>query len=246
MAATRALVAAGARGLRLLAVPTSGLQADVLVGAGCADEVEAAAIVLGEAGVGPRFAEAVVVRRDPGARHDVPGRPRRRCRPPRRASRSCRCAGSSARTSSRARPDWRLERNPFADARRPDRAAAGDPDPTSRSSTRRARTARATSSSAASASSRRWPHAARSTLVTVEEVVDDDLLGDEAWPPARCRRSTSTAIAVAPGGARPLGCQDLYDADDDALAAYAEAARTAAGFAAWLEAFLAEPAPALP
>ncbi len=37
MAATRALLAAGTRGLRLLAVPTSGLQADLLIGAGRAD-----------------------------------------------------------------------------------------------------------------------------------------------------------------------------------------------------------------
>jgi glutaconate CoA-transferase subunit A len=46
------------------------------------------------------------------------------------------------------------------------------------------------------------------------------------------------AIAVAPRGAWPLGCQDLYDADDAELARYAAAARGADGFAAWLEMFL--------
>jgi glutaconate CoA-transferase subunit A len=88
-------------------------------------------------------------------------------------------------------------------------------------------------------------HAARSTLVTVEEIVDDDLLGDESVAAGALPALYVDAIAVAPGGARPLGCQDLYDADDDALAEYAEAARTPAGFATWLAAFLAEPAPAL-
>ena len=52
MAATRALLAAGHRGLRLVAVPTSGLQADLLVGAGRVDELEAAAISL-ELGLQP-------------------------------------------------------------------------------------------------------------------------------------------------------------------------------------------------
>jgi hypothetical protein len=38
-----------------------------------------------------------------------------------------------------------------------------------------------------------------------------------------------------------LGCQDLYDADDAELARYAVAARSADGFAAWLEAFVDGP-----
>jgi glutaconate CoA-transferase subunit A len=49
-------------------------------------------------------------------------------------------------------------------------------------------------------------------------------------------------VAVAPRGAWPLGCQHLYDADGEALALYAAAARSEDGFARWLEAFLARPA----
>ncbi len=58
MAATRALIARGIKGLHLLAVPTSGLQAELLIGAGCVATVEAAAIALGEAGPAPRFTAA--------------------------------------------------------------------------------------------------------------------------------------------------------------------------------------------
>src|SRR6266404_8132970 len=58
MAVTRALIRRGARGLRLLGVPTSGLQADLLIGAGCVAEIEAAGVALGEAGMAPRFAAA--------------------------------------------------------------------------------------------------------------------------------------------------------------------------------------------
>jgi glutaconate CoA-transferase subunit A len=59
MAATRALVAANRSGLRLLAVPTSGIQADVLIGAGLVAELEAAAVTLGEHGLAPRFSAAI-------------------------------------------------------------------------------------------------------------------------------------------------------------------------------------------
>src|SRR5689334_19596106 len=58
MAATRALIRRRARNLRLLGVPTSGLQADLLIGAGCVAEIETAGVALGEAGLAPRFSAA--------------------------------------------------------------------------------------------------------------------------------------------------------------------------------------------
>ena len=59
MAATRALLRRGARGLRLLTVPTSGLQADLLIGAGAVAEIETAGVMLGEAGSAGRFTAAI-------------------------------------------------------------------------------------------------------------------------------------------------------------------------------------------
>ena len=59
MAAVRALIRRGARDLDLLAVPQAGFQADMLIGAGCINSVEAAAITLGEYGFAPRFTDAV-------------------------------------------------------------------------------------------------------------------------------------------------------------------------------------------
>ena len=58
MAATRALIRRGARGLTLVTLPASGLLADLLVGAGCLKAIESSAVALGEAGTGPRFAAA--------------------------------------------------------------------------------------------------------------------------------------------------------------------------------------------
>jgi glutaconate CoA-transferase subunit A len=59
MAATLALVRRRVRGLHLVCVPVSGLQADVLIGAGCVVILETSAITLGEFGLAPRFTEAV-------------------------------------------------------------------------------------------------------------------------------------------------------------------------------------------
>src|SRR5947207_12711576 len=59
MAATRALIRLGVKGLHLIALPTSSLQADVLIGAGCVETIETSAVSLGEFGPAPRFTAAV-------------------------------------------------------------------------------------------------------------------------------------------------------------------------------------------
>jgi glutaconate CoA-transferase, subunit A len=59
MAATRALIRRGVRKLHLIALPTSSLQADLLIGAGCVETIETSAVSLGEFGPAPRFTAAV-------------------------------------------------------------------------------------------------------------------------------------------------------------------------------------------
>src|SRR5205809_8128515 len=60
MAATRALIRRGIERLQLIALPTSSLQADLLIGAGCVETIETSAVSLGEFGAAPRFTEAVI------------------------------------------------------------------------------------------------------------------------------------------------------------------------------------------
>ena len=59
MAATRALIRRGVKRLHLVALPTSSLQADLLIGAGCVATLETSAVSLGEFGPAPRFNAAV-------------------------------------------------------------------------------------------------------------------------------------------------------------------------------------------
>src|ERR1700757_2315434 len=59
MAATRALVRRGVKRVHLIALPTSSLQADLLIGAGCVATLETSAVSLGELGPAPRFTAAV-------------------------------------------------------------------------------------------------------------------------------------------------------------------------------------------
>src|SRR5215510_16506314 len=60
MAATCALVRRGVKRLHLICLPTSSLQADLLIGAGCIETLETSAVSLGEFGAAPRFTAAVI------------------------------------------------------------------------------------------------------------------------------------------------------------------------------------------
>ncbi len=59
MEATRALIRRGVRNLHLVTLPTSSLQADLMIGAGCVAVLETSAVSLGEFGPAPRFTAAV-------------------------------------------------------------------------------------------------------------------------------------------------------------------------------------------
>jgi glutaconate CoA-transferase subunit A len=231
MAATRAVVRRGARGLRLLAVPTSGLQADLLIGAGCVASLEAAAMTLGEHGAAPCFVRAqragTLAIKDAtcpaihaglqAAEKGVPFMPLR---------------GLIGTDVLRHRTDWTVIDNPFAagdsivvlPALRPDRAlfhaAMADREGNVWIGRRRELITMA--------------HAAEASLVTVERLVDRPLFDDPALAAGTLPALFVEAVAVAPRGAWPIGFEDLYPTDDGHIAAYARAAATPEGFARYL------------
>ena len=59
MALVRALIRREARGLKLISLTSAGLSADLLIGAGCVEEIETPGVSLGEFGAAPRFTNAV-------------------------------------------------------------------------------------------------------------------------------------------------------------------------------------------
>ncbi len=227
MAATRALLRRGVRGLHLVCVPVSGLQADLLIGAGCVATVETSAITLGEYGAAPRFTAAlrdgtlrVVDATCPAiyaglqaAQKGIPFMPLR---------------GIIGSDLLLHRSDWTVIDNPFAagdrivaiQAIRPDLALfhAQAADRNGNVFVGRARDAMLLA------------HAARAALVTVEQFIDGNLLDDPARAGSVLPALYVGAIALAPQGCRPLGFGDAYGDDGEFLARYAERARSVDGF----------------
>ncbi|HZP87847.1 MAG TPA: CoA-transferase [Burkholderiales bacterium] len=235
MSATRELIRRGLHGLHLIGVPTSGLQADVLIGAGCVDIIQTSAVTLGEFGTGPRFAAAVkegsVKLLDAtcpaiyaGLQAGLKGIPFMPLR------------GLIGSDVLQHRSDWKVIDNPFANddpivllpSIRPDFALfqARKADRAGNVYIGRERELMI------------MAQAARQTLVTVEEVVEHDLMADEATASGTIAAIYITAIAVASPGAWPLGLLDRYGADTSVLSDYAKRARTTDGFKGFLDDWL--------
>ena len=233
MAVTRALLRRRVKGLRLVTVPTSGLQADMLIGAGAVAEIETSGVTLNEHGLAPRFSAAakagklrIVDSTCPAvhaglqaAEKGVPFLPLR---------------GLLGTDVLKQRPDWRVLQNPFGNAEdsivllpaiKPDIALF--------------HALRADRKGNVWIGRRRelavMAHASAASLVTVEEIVDGDLMGNETTASGTLPALYIGAVAIAPRGAWPLGFIDQYPADDAELARYAAAARSEQGFAEYLK-----------
>ena len=237
MAATRALVRRGVRGLHLVCVPIGGLQADLLIGAGCVQTIETSAVTLGEFGTGPRFAVALkagtlqIMDATCPAIHaalqagqkGIPFIPLR---------------GLLGTDLLTARPDWKVIDNPFAPgdpivllpAIVPDVALFHAPLADRHGNVFIGRQRELLT----------MAHAARRTLVTVEEIVARDLMADPDLAPGVIPATYVTAIAAAPFGAMPVKFRDDYPQDDDAFLAYVAAAANGAAWNRWLAAWLEE------
>ncbi|HEY2113016.1 MAG TPA: CoA transferase, partial [Dongiaceae bacterium] len=205
--------------------------ADLLIGAGCVEAVEAAAVSLGEFGPAPRFTAAVtsgalrvmdatcpaIHAALQAAEKGVPFMPLR---------------GILGSDLVGRRPDWRVIDNPYGNADpllllpalKPDIALFHAP--------------------LADRAGNVWigrrrelvtmAHAARVTLVTVERIQEEYLFAIEASAAGSLSSLYVGAIAEAPNGAWPLGLAEHYAPDDVHLAAYAEAARGETGFRDYL------------
>ena len=237
MAATRALIRRGIKRLHLVTLPTSTLQADLLIGAGAIETLETSAVSLGEFGPAPRFSAAILAgtirMRDAtcpalhaqfqAAEKGVPFMPLR---------------GLIGSDVLAHRPDWKIVDNPFGandpivllPALKPDvalfHAAVADRAGNVFVGTQRELIAMA--------------HAAATTIVTVEKLHDGDLLSDPLYASGTLPGFYVEAIAVEPRGAWPLPLPDHYGIDAAHLADYARLAATPEGFAEYLQRYVHE------
>jgi len=233
MALIRALIRRRVKDLHLLTVPIGGLAADLLIGAGAVKTLEAAAVSLGEAGLAPRFTNAVetgaLTMRDStcpaihtalqASEKGVPFMP---------------LGGLVGSDLVANRDDWKTIDDPLG--------AGGGPVvllPAIKPDFAIFHTPRADAQGNVWIGRRRelmtMAHAAAATLVTAEAVEDADFLADEATAAGTLPALYVTAIAEAPEGAWPMALTGHYERDIDHLCTYAEEAKTEAGFQDYLE-----------
>jgi glutaconate CoA-transferase subunit A len=235
MAVTASLIEAGTGDLHLICVPMSGMQADLLIGAKAVSWIETSAISLGEAGGAPRFGAAVregaFTLRDStcpaiyagllAAQKGVPFMP---------------IAGIIGSDLLRVRPDWKVIDSPVGDhgkvvvvpAIAPDIALFHAPE-ADRSGNIRIGRRRELATMA---------YAAKRTFVTVERIVERNLLESEHSAAGVLPSLYVDGVAVAEHGAWPLPLWDEYPTDEAEVARYAAMARTEEGFRAYLSGFL--------
>jgi glutaconate CoA-transferase subunit A len=237
MAATRALIRRGVRRLHLVTLPTSTLQADLLIGAGCVETLETSAVSLGEFGPAPRVTPAILAgairmmdatcpalhAQFQAAEKGVPFMPLR---------------GLLGSDVLAHRLDWKVVDNPFGNndpivllpALKPDvalfHAAMADRMGNVFIGTQRELVTMA--------------HAAAQTIVTVEKIYDGDLLRDPVLAAGTLPGFYVEAVAVAPRGAWPLPLPDHYTIDGAHVAEYARLAATPEGFAEYLDRYVYE------
>lgn len=232
IAATLALIRRNVRDLHLVCLPVSGLQADLLIGAGGVATIETSGVTLGEHGAAPRFSAAIrtgsiriidgtcpaIYAGMQAAQKGIPFMPLR---------------GILGSDLLLHRTDWRVIDNPF-DADDPIVAiAAIRPD---------------VALFHAQAADRfgnvflgrdrdglLLAHAADRCYVTVERLVDGNLLADPARAGSVLPAMYVDGVSLAPKAAWPLYFGTEYPADHAWLARYAREARTAEGFDAWLQ-----------
>jgi glutaconate CoA-transferase subunit A len=241
MALVRALVRQKKKDLKLLGVPVLGMCADLLIGAGCVAEVESSAVSLGEAGLAPRFTEALEANRIrmteatcpavhtalQAAEKGVPFMPLR---------------GVLGTDVAKSRSDWLVQENPM-------RKTGSDPIllvPAIAPDIALFHARWADEAGNVWVGRRRElatiAHAAKRTFVTYEELRKGDMLEDELLAPGVISATYVSAVAHAERGAWPLGIPEVYGIDDAHLAHYAREAKTRAGFERYLDQFVCTPA----
>jgi glutaconate CoA-transferase, subunit A len=237
MAATRALIRRGVKRLHLVALPTSSLQADLLIGAGCVETLETSAVSLGEFGPAPRFSAAIkagtIKMMDAtcpalhaalqASEKGVPFMPLR---------------GLIGSDVLNYRDDWKVIDSPFGNADRIVLLPAIKPDVALFHAPMADRFGNVWIGRQRELAT--MAHAAEKTVVTVEKIHDGNLLDDSVLAAGTLPGFYVESVAVVERGCWPLPLPDYYGADAEHLALYAKMAASEQGFAEYLDKYVYE------
>lgn len=235
MALVRQLVRRGARDLDLITIPTGGLAEDLLIAAGAVRSIQTSGVDLGEHGAAPNFARAVEQASVTILDSTCP------------ALLMALQAGASGVSFApvpglfgsdllRRREDWTVIDDPYRPGGRVVLVPAIVPEVALVHCLRA--DAGGNLVTTIEFDDRLLMQAATTVIATVELVAEDataSLLPDEQLIPA----AYVDAIAVAPGGSRPIGCFGRSADDGQAIRRYVEAAREPATMQVYLEQLLA-------
>ena len=228
------------KGLRLYCLPLTTIQGDMLIGAGCVDEIETAAVTLGEYGQAPRFQDAIenskINIKDStcpalhaqlqATEKSVPFMPLR---------------GILGSDLYENRNDWSVINNPMNSNTNDEKivilpavqldilifhASKADINGNVQIGRRRELATLA--------------HASKKVYVTVEEIVDEDFFDCELKAAATLPSLYVDGISLSKNGAWPCGLTDYYDIDSNEMSKYAKSAKYQETFDEYMRNFISQ------
>ena len=228
------------KGLRLYCLPLTTIQGDMLIGAGCVDEIETAAVTLGEYGQAPRFQDAIenskIKIKDStcpalhaqlqATEKSVPFMPLR---------------GILGSDLYENRNDWSVINNPMNSNSNDEKivilpavqldilifhASKADVNGNVQIGRRRELATLA--------------HASKKVYVTVEEIVDEDFFDCELKAAATLPSLYVDGISLSKNGAWPCGLTDYYDIDSNEMSKYAKSAKYQETFDEYMRNFISQ------
>ena len=241
MSVTIEIIKNKVKGLRLYCLPLTTIQGDMLIGAGCVNEIETAAVTLGEYGQAPRFQDAIenskINIKDStcpalhaqlqATEKSVPFMPLR---------------GILGSDLYKNRNDWSVIENPMNYSNTNDEkivilpavqldvlifhASKADINGNIQIGRRRELATLA--------------HASKKVYVTVEEIVDEDFFDSELKAAATLPSLYVDGISLAKNGAWPCGLTDYYDIDTNEMSKYAKAAKYQETFDEYMRDFISQ------
>ena len=241
MSVTIEIIKNKTKGLRLYCLPLTTIQGDMLIGAGCVNEIETAAVTLGEYGQAPRFQDAIenskINIKDStcpalhaqlqATEKSVPFMPLR---------------GILGSDLYKNRNDWSVIDNPMNYSNTNDEkivilpavqldilifhASKADINGNVQIGRRRELATLA--------------HASKKVYVTVEEIVDEDFFDSELKAAATLPSLYVDGISLAKNGAWPCGLTDYYDIDSNEMTKYAMAAKYQETFDEYMRDFISQ------